>query len=116
MSLNGLLVDKCDVYQRTTTIGQYGNAIDTYTLLYQGIKCRSMHKVKQFGSFAGQINTQSTHALYVDKQYTLDTSMRVILQDGVTYQINHADAKFDGKGIHHVYYEMIAIESPETGA
>lgn len=104
----------CDVYTRTTVVSQFGDAIDSYTLLYTGLKCRTIHKANTFSQFAGQVNAVAGHVLYVEKDYILDTTMRVVI-NGMTYNITHADAKYGYNGIHHAYYEIQSIESPQTG-
>ena len=41
---------------------------------------------------------------------------RIILDDGVTYQLIHADEKHDGRGHNHAEYLLSALESPQSGA
>jgi hypothetical protein len=109
-----MLIQKCDIYNRITTIGILGQAIDTYTLYVSNVKCRSAHKNNIFGSFAGQVNAIATHIFYIDEQYILDTTNRIVI-DGLTYQVIHSDSKYNGKGVHHNVYNLQSVESPQAG-
>jgi hypothetical protein len=41
--------------------------------------------------------------------------MRVVI-GGSTFQLTHADMKFDSIGNHHAVYEGEVVESPQSGA
>ena len=112
--LKNLLIEKCNIYTRSGSVSQFGNPVIVYTLLASDIRCRSGHVNNKFGGYAGEVNAISTHFLYLDENYVLDTTNRIAL-NGVTYQINHADAKYDGRKVHHNYYELTAVESPQSG-
>ena len=116
MSLQRLLIQKCDVYTRTTTQDAYGGIVDVYALSVSGVKCRSVHTNNKFDAFAGRINASAVHLLYIDNAVTLNTTNRLVLDDGVTYQVIHADQKHDGRGPNHAEYLTQAVESPQTGA
>ena len=116
MSLNSLLTQTCSIYTRTTSVGAIGDANQVYALAYSSVRCRAVHQQNRWGRENGLIAATAIHLLYIDQPYTLDTSMRVVLDDGTTYQVTHADMKHDSRGHHHAEYLIEAVESPQSGA
>jgi len=112
--LSNFLSDTCNIYTRTTTIGEYGDSIDTYVLLVSNVGCRSMHNSNNFNQFSGRISAQALHTIYIDEQYVLDTTNALEI-DNQIFHIIHADAKYDSLGVHHNYYEIETIEGPQSG-
>lgn len=117
MSLDSMLTQTCEVYTRITTTDVHGSSVHIYNKWLTDVRCRSVHMKNVWGQYAGRIAAQATHLLYIHSDYPeLDTTMRVKLDDGTWYQIEHSDMKHDWLGHHHPEYEMFAVESPQGGA
>ncbi len=116
MSLDSLLTQTCEVYTRISTTDSRGGPLHIYNKLYSDVYCRAVHMKNVWGNYAGRISAQATHLLYIHSDCpALDTTMRVKLDDGVWYQVEHADMKHDWLGNHHPEYEIFAVESPQGG-
>ena len=116
MGLENLLIQTCSVYTRNTSIGKAGQAIEVFTKTYAGVPCRSVHVGNQWGGYGGRIGAKATHLLYITSDIpVLDTTMRVKLDGGAWYVLEHADMKWDSNGKSHAEYETFAAESPQSG-
>jgi hypothetical protein len=112
--LSNFLSDLCDIYERSTVLNQFGDAVDTYTLYASNVRCRCAGGSSSFGQYGGRVSTQSTNVFYIDENYVLSTANTIKIDDQI-FHVTHADAKFDGEKVHHNYYEVSIIESPQSG-
>jgi hypothetical protein len=116
MGLENMLIQTCAIYTRTSTTGKAGQTVDVYVKTYSNVACRSVHVGSRWGEFGGRVSAKATHLLYVTSDIpALDTTMRVLLDDGIWYAIEHGDAKYDSTGRNHSEYETFAAESPQSG-
>jgi len=114
MALNNLLIEECQIYNRSTVINQFGDSVDTYTLFASNVKCRIVGNSTSFGQYSGQVGTQSIYNFYIDEDYVLDSTNTIKIND-LIYHVTFADAKNEYGKIHHNYYEISIIESPQSG-
>ena len=112
MPIQGLYNKHYYLYGTTNTIGDYGNVVESLSLIAGPIKCYATYIGGQKQVFVGKYNTIATHRLFCDKQSLIKSSYKIyILEDDQWYNILYIDPTYKQ---HHIELLLETINSPQV--
>jgi hypothetical protein len=107
-----MLYMRATVYRPTTTVDSAGASSQTWTVVYNDVRCYVEQSSSYFQNSNGRMGASASYTIFFQRTLALRSGDKVVVTaDGKTYLLTRVELVCN----HHLECSASYIESPQTG-